>query len=256
MQLAMGYLLKPTTRVALGDGSAACYGGAYRFGGYSVRTVLTRFLLRRAAQRYAAHGWPVTPGAYLTGQRFSCGRAGCPITGCHPAIESWEDTATTDAGRVAGWWRHRPHTVLLATGGAFDALEVPAAAGLRVLGAIRLHAGVLGRGHGDARGPVLVTPEGRWMFLVRPGEELRPELATCLDILRHGHGSWIPADPSRTPAGRVRWAVSPEQNGWELPRSALIQSLLLDALDALGRRPAKPVTPSVPRQMSTARRAA
>jgi len=207
-----------------------------------------RIRLRRAAQRYAAHGWAVTPGAYLTQDRFTCGRAGCPIMGCHPAIESWEDDSSTDAGRVARWWRRRPYTVLLATGGKFDVLEVPAAVGLRVLGTVRLHAGVLG--------PVAVTPTGRWMFLVRPGAELRPELVACLDVLHHGRGSWIPAAPSRTPEGPVRWAVAPEQTGWHLPESATVQTMLLDALEALGRRPQQPMTVSVPRQMSTARRAA
>jgi hypothetical protein len=215
-----------------------------------------RLRLRRAALRYAAHGWPVTPGAYLTGDRFACGRAGCPIMGCHPAIESWEDESSTDAARVTYWWRRRPHTVLLATGWKFDVLEVPATVGLRALGAVRLHTGVLGPEPGDARGPVAVTPTGRWMFLVRPGAELRPELAACLDVLRHGRGSWIPAAPSRTPQGPVRWAVTPEQTGWHLPGSQAVQALLVDALDALGRRPQHPVTVNVPRQMSTARRAA
>ena len=106
--------------------------------------VLDRLVLRRAALRYAAHGWAVTPGACFTGHRFACHRPGCPITGCHPAIDSWADDAATDPARVAGWWRDRPYTVLLATGSAFDVLEVPAALGLRVLGATRLHAGLLG----------------------------------------------------------------------------------------------------------------
>lgn len=218
--------------------------------------LIDRLRQRRAALRYAAHGWAVTPGAYLTGDRFDCGRPGCPIMGCHPAIECWEDDASTDTDRIARWWRHRPYTVLLATGGHFDALEVPAPVGLRVLGAVRLHTGVIGPERGDARGPVAVTPTGRWMFLVRPGEELRPELASCLDVLRHGRGSWIPAAPSRTPQGPVRWAVAPEQTGWHLPASATVQAMLLDALDALGRRPQRRTTVSVPRQMSTARRAA
>lgn len=211
--------------------------------------------LRRAALGYAAHGWAVTPGAYLAGHRFDCGRPGCPITSCHPAIESFPDDASTDAIRISHWWRRRPYTVLLATGGAFDALEVPAAVGLRALGAVRLHTGVLGTAGSDACGPVAVTPAGRWMFLVRPGVELRPELGSCLDVLRHGHGSWIPAAPSRTPHGPVRWAVSPVQSGWHLPEPATVQAILLDALDALGRRPRPPVTRCVPRQMSTARRA-
>jgi hypothetical protein len=94
------------------------------------------------------------------------------------------------------------------------------------------------------------------MFLVRPGADLRPELGSCLDVLRHGRGSWIPAAPSRTPEGPVRWAVSPEQTGWHLPESAAVQAMLLDALETLGRRPQPAVAVSVPRQMSTARRAA
>ena len=60
------------------------------------------------------------------------------------------------------------------------------------------------------------------------------------------------------PEGIVRWAVSPDQVHWRLPDSAGVQAMLVDALSALGRRPAKehaaqPVT--VPRQMSTTRRA-
>ena len=206
--------------------------------------LLDRLLLRRAALRYAAHGWAVTPGACFTGHRFACGRPGCPIMGCHPAIESWEDDASTDAGQVARWWRRRPHSVLLATGWTFDALEVPAALGLRVLGEQRA----------DARGPVAVTAAGRWMFLVRPGTPLRAELDHRLDVVRHGRGSWIPAAPSRTPTGPVRWAVSPEQVHWRLPDPDAVQTMLVDALGSTGRRPAAPVM--VPRQMSTARRAA
>src|SRR5689334_8293762 len=97
-----------------------------------------RSRLRRHALRYAAHGWAVTPGAWLTGHRFACGRPGCPIMMCHPALESWEDNATTDPGLVHRWWRHRPHSVLLATGRRFDVLEVPASLGLQVFGMARL----------------------------------------------------------------------------------------------------------------------
>lgn len=216
--------------------------------------LLDRLVLRRAALRYAAHGWAVTPGACFTGHRFACHRPGCPITGCHPATDSWEDDAATDPARVAGWWRDRPYTVLLATGGAFDVLEVPAALGLRVLGTARLHAGLLGPERTDVRGPVAVTPGGRWMFLVRPGTPLRSELEGRLDVVRHGRGSWIPAAPSRAAGGAVRWAVRPEQVHWRLPDPAAVQAMLVDALGA-GARPAASVV-AVPRQMSTARRAA
>ncbi len=216
--------------------------------------LLDRLLLRRAALRYAAHGWAVTPGACLSGHRFAGDRPDCPIMGCHPATASWEDDASADPARVAHWWRRRPHPVLLATGWRFDVLEVPAALGVRVLGTTRLHAGVLGDQQPDVRGPVAVTPAGRWMFLVRPGADLRPELQRCLDVVRHGRGSWIPAAPSRTPDGPVRWAVSPEQVHWRLPDPVAVQAMVVDALGALGRRTVP--APAVPRQLSTARRAA
>jgi hypothetical protein len=216
-----------------------------------LRNRMSRRLLRRHALRYADHGWPVTPGARLVGHRFACDRPGCSILMCHPALESWADSATTDPRRIHEWWRRQPHTVLLATGDRFDALEVPASLGLRVLGTARL----LGAappvpGRSDARGPVAVTAAGRWMFLVQPGTPLRPELDNRLDIVRHGRGSWIPAAPSRLLEGPVRWAVPPERTQWRLPDAEPVQSLLIDALGSVPVRP-----PTVPRQLSTTRRA-
>jgi hypothetical protein len=190
---------------------------------------LERVRLRRVAVRYAAHGWEVTPGACLARSRFVCGRVGCPTIGCHPALEEWERAATTDTARVATWWRSRPHGVLLATGRAFDALEVSAHLGRDVLDAMGTHPA--GRG---VRGPVLVTPTGRWMYLVRPGDPLRPELEHCFHVVRHGVGSWIPAPPTRLPEGTVRWAVAPEQARWQLPDSYLVQNALVEALRAAG----------------------
>ncbi|SNY33957.1 Bifunctional DNA primase/polymerase, N-terminal [Paractinoplanes atraurantiacus] len=168
---------------------------------------------------------------------------------CHPALESWEDSASADPAQVQSWWRHRPYSVLLATGRLFDVLEVPAALGLRVLGTARLHTGVLGVQRADARGPVAVTAAGRWMFLVRAGVPLRPELDHRLDVVRHGAGSWVPAAPTRMIEGPVRWAVPPEQAQWWLPDAEVVQSLLVDALGTL---PERHVT--VPRQLSTTRR--
>ena len=202
-----------------------------------------RLRLRRAALRYAAHGWAGTPGARLTGHRFACGRPGCPIMACHPALESWEERASADPAQVQQWWRHRPYSVLLVTGRRFDAIEVPAALGLRVLGTLRLHR------RADALGPVAVTAAGRWMFLVEPGTPLRSELEHRLDVVRHGLGSWIPAAPSRMPEGPVRWAVPPEEAHWLLPGAAVVQGLLVDALGTV-REPRL----TVPRQLSTARR--
>jgi hypothetical protein len=219
-----------------------------------VSGVLKRPRLRRTALRYADHDWPVVPGACLTGTRFICGRAGCPTTSCHPALEFWEREATVDLARVAAWWRSRPFSVLLATGHTFDVLEVPAHLGLRVLGAARLLAGVVGPGRGQVRGPVAVTPTGRWMLLVAPGDPLRPELDECLDVVRHGLGSWIPAPPTRMPEGPVRWAVAPEEVQWRLPDSYAVQAMLVDALGLYGRH--VDPRPLLPRQPTGARYAA
>ncbi|SCL38024.1 Bifunctional DNA primase/polymerase, N-terminal [Micromonospora rhizosphaerae] len=186
---------------------------------------LERVRLRRVAVRYAAHGWEVTPGACLANNRFVCGRAGCPTIGCHPALEDWEEAASADPARVATWWRSRPHAVLLPTGRAFDVLEVSADLGRRMLDGVATHPAGLG-----VRGPVLVTPTGRWMFLVRPGDPLRPELEQCFHVVRHGPGSWIAAPPTRLAEGTVRWAVAPEQVRWQLPDSYLAQNALIRAL--------------------------
>jgi hypothetical protein len=105
--------------------------------------------------------------------------------------------------------------VLLTTGYAFDVIEVPARIGAPAVQAARV-------------GPVAVAPTGRWMFLVAPGDGLRPELAGQLDVVLHGTGSWIPAPPTRTPAGPVRWRVSPATTGWRIPGSYDVQRLLVD----------------------------
>ncbi|MDG4789010.1 bifunctional DNA primase/polymerase [Micromonospora sp. WMMD1102] len=210
---------------------------------------LDRVRLRRIALRYAGHGWQVTPGACLARHRFVCGRAGCPTTGCHPALEQWEQHATADPARVATWWRLRPHSILLATGRAFDVLEAPACLGRFALEQARPR--LFGTVSDEVHGPVAVTPGGRWMFLVRPGEPLRPELEQSLDVLRHGLASWIPAPPTRLPEGTVRWVVSPEETRWRLADPYAVQELLVDALDAVAPSLPEPLFPAhlpAPRQ--------
>ncbi|BAL86544.1 putative bifunctional DNA primase/polymerase [Actinoplanes missouriensis 431] len=209
---------------------------------------LDRVRLRRAALRYAAHGWDVTPGAYLTGRRFDCGRPGCTITGCHPALDSWAESATGDPVRIAAWWRRQAHTVLLPTGVGFDVLEVPASLGRRVTGLEPAGTGPVA-GIAAGLGPVADTSAGRWMFLVSPGRALRPELEHRLDVIRHGLGSWIPAPPNRMLDGSVRWIVPPEQVQWRLPDADRVQELLVAAARPRSR-------PVIPRQVSTSRRAA
>jgi hypothetical protein len=139
-------------------------------------------------------------------------------------VDHWENVASSDLSDVDGWWEATPFSVLLATSHPFDVIEAPARLGAR---AARV-----------STGPVAVTPTGRWMFLVRPGASLRPELAAQFDVVLHGQGSWIPAPPTRTPHGRVRWVRSPAAAGWRFPDPYRTQQLLLG--DDLG-------LPSLPR---------
>jgi hypothetical protein len=179
--------------------------------------------LRRAAICYAEHHWAVVPGAVRYPDRFRCA-AGCPATTCHPDSLDWERTATSDPDRVAALWTQRPHAVLLATGRTFDVLEVPAFLGM-------------GAERSAVRGPVAVTCTGRWMFLVRPGAVLLPELAARTDVVLHGPGSWIPAPPTRTLIGRIRWLVGPKKVGWGLPDLPTVQTRLVQSLPSPPRRP-------------------
>jgi hypothetical protein len=145
--------------------------------------------------------------------RYACGPL-CPTVACHPAVDRWEDAAGTDTRTVEMWWARRAFSVLLATGRAFDVIEVPAQ-----IGRPASRASVLG--------PVAVTPVGRWMFLVEPGDALRPELSAQADVVHHGPGSWIPAPPTRTLDGRVRWEVPPAVTDWRLPDPYAVQKALL-----------------------------
>jgi hypothetical protein len=185
--------------------------------------------LRRAAVRYARHGWPVVPGAYLETGRFRCG-PGCCTFACHPYRQHWEESASIDPLVVAGLWDQGPHAVLLATGWAFDVLDISASLGA---GATSV----------ALSGPVVATPTGRWMVLVEPGSTLRPELAALPDVVLHGPGSWIPAPPTRTAEGRVRFLVGPEEVHWRLPDPWVVQAGLVATLAAPGssrlRRPSR-----------------
>src|SRR5262245_2330787 len=87
-----------------------------------------RATLRRAALRYAHRRWPVVPGAFLAGGRFTCGPL-CPTVGCHPAVDDWEQDTPYLPDELRDWWSAAPFSVLLATGVAFDVVEVPAAIG-------------------------------------------------------------------------------------------------------------------------------
>jgi hypothetical protein len=175
--------------------------------------MLLRLRLRNTARRLADHGWPVTPGSYFNGERMACDRSTCWATSCHPLLPDWE--SNTDS---SDWWNERPHAVLLTTGEVFDVIEVPGLLGAKVKGVF---------------GPIALLPTRRWMFFVRSGSMLRPELEHRLDIVQHGAGSWVPAPPTLLAEGSVRWHLSPQQVGWTLPAATDVQQAMMAALVAL-----------------------
>lgn len=175
--------------------------------------MLLRMRLRTAARRFGDHGWPVTPGSFFNGERMACDRATCWATSCHPLLPDW--TSNTDS---SDWWNERPHAVLLTTGNVFDVIEVPGLLGAKVTGVF---------------GPIALLPTRRWMFFVRSGSTLRPELEHRLDIVHHGVDSWVPAPPTLLAEGSVRWHLSPQQAGWNLPAATDVQRAMMAALVAL-----------------------
>jgi len=197
---------------------------------------LRRAALRRAALRYADRGWDIVPGACLVGTRYDCDQPGCYTVTCHPAIPHWESVAGHDPDVIRDWWQTMHHAVLLATGRTVDVLEVPQALG-------RLAAP-------GVRGPVATSQSGRMMFLVRPGEGLRPELQSRVDVVNHGLGSWVAIPPTDHPDGRMGWDSAPEDFDWQLPDPYAVQSLLLSAMRSMteevrGRKPANRIVPAL-----------
>jgi hypothetical protein len=182
-----------------------------------------RLRLQRAARRYADHDWPVVPGARLSGDRFDCDQFGCPTVTCHPAMPNWEREASLDPDRITGWWQQADYGVLLATGHTFDVLEVAGPAGRR-----------LAR---EVRGPVAVAPPTRWMFLIRDGGALLPQLAEHSAVVLHRAGSWIPAPPTPLPTGAVRWVTRPGESAWEPADPVRVQRDLARMLRVTMRSP-------------------
>ena len=63
----------------------------------------------RAAQVYAALGYPVVPmHTAQPGGDCTCPDPDCRETGKHPRLRGWQRLAANDAAGVGEWWRPRP----------------------------------------------------------------------------------------------------------------------------------------------------
>lgn len=189
--------------------------------------------LLETAVRYAVdRHWDVVPGVWLEAgdgvQWCSCGAPACAAPGAHPAHADWAAQATGSATVARRWWQERPKaSILLPTGRAFDALDVPETAGFLALA--RMERMEL------ALGPVTLSPDRRMRFFVLPGAAARlPGLLhaigwtpNSLDLLTLGEGAYVPAPPTRYGiGGAVQWARRPTPANRWLPDAAELVSPL------------------------------
>ncbi|ARF56979.1 bifunctional DNA primase/polymerase [Streptomyces gilvosporeus] len=180
--------------------------------------------LIETAVRYAEERhWDVFPGASLEHDgdtpRCSCDADACPAPGAHPTAPGWAGLASGSASAVRRMWSKQPRaSILLPTGRAFEALEVPEMAGCLALARMeRMEVSL---------GPVTRTPHGRMLFLVLPGASAKvPELVrnlgwvpAALDLICRGEGEYIAAPPTRmAPHGSVQWVRRPTATNRWLP---------------------------------------
>jgi Bifunctional DNA primase/polymerase, N-terminal len=198
-----------------------------------------------AAAAYAAMGWPVCAGAYPPGRAqhgemlraCSCDRIGCPAPGAHPMSPAWQVEATVDAATVEHWWVACPEAnVILATGRAFDVLDVPASEGATAL-ALMDRSSV-------RPGPVAISAGNRALFFVAsrgtPADEdewwtchldCEPETNAEVAGLRwHCRNSYVLAPPSRDGgATKAHWLRPPD--GGPLPDGLRLLGFLADACE-------------------------
>lgn len=202
-----------------------------------------------AALRYAALGWPVCAGARPTGSHHratdracSCDRVGCPAPGAHPLSPAWKLQATADPAIVGHWWTVLPRAnIVLATGRAFDVLDVPGRAGHAALTRLS-QAGV-------TPGPVALSAQDRALFFVASRAALVeddewwschldcvPEVVPAVTGLRwHCRDSYVLAPPSPLGNGlSARWIIEPGPASPDpLPDALRLLEFLADACEEM-----------------------
>nr|WSW67588.1 bifunctional DNA primase/polymerase [Streptomyces sp. NBC_00995] len=200
-----------------------------------------------AAVRYAEERhWDVCPGTWLEPdggtERCSCGEAGCAAPGAHPTRADWAGRATGSGAAARRMWSQYPRSsILLPTGRAFDAIDVPESAGFLALARMERMSLPLG--------PVTRTPDRRMQFFVLPGAAAKADGlvrrvgwdAAAIGLRGIGEGRYLAAPPTRVGGtGVVQWARSPSTaNRWLPEVDELISPLAYacgrEAADARGR---------------------
>ena len=185
--------------------------------------------LRAGALCLVDHGWAVVPGNWWQEDGWQGNSDGNSTSVSGPAVPGGVAKASTNPAQVARWWAQAPYAVLLATGGALDAIEMPAWMGRRVASTLR-SIGVVA--------PLAATPTGRWWFPVATGGPALAQRSVESDVTLHGVGSWVIAPPSECADGLAHWRVHPGVCGWRLPEAQVVHSAVAEAV----RWRANPVT--------------
>jgi hypothetical protein len=177
-----------------------------RLGPGELLGVLGELPAGRAAEVYAALGYPVVPmHAPRLGGGCSCpdGHA-CADPGKHPCLAGWRHLASINPAVVRGWWRRWPGAnVALATGTRFDACDLDGPEGVEAL-----RTALSQRDPRERAGPVARTGGGGWHLLYAPtGLGNRVGLLPGVDW--RGQGGLIVAPPSRHASGRRYTWVRP-----------------------------------------------
>jgi hypothetical protein len=176
-------------------------------------------LLRDAALGYATRGIPVLPLHYPLphhsgiqpvsddGQLAhpavrtgcSCRDPSCGQVAKHPLgslVSHGVKEATTNRARVLAWWaRHPQANIGLATGHAFDVLDVDGPAGEAAIRTLTATHGL------HSAGPLVWTGGGGWHFYLAPTGlgNVRPDGLDHVDW--RGRGGYVVAPPSRHASG-------------------------------------------------------
>jgi Bifunctional DNA primase/polymerase, N-terminal len=176
-------------------------------------------LLRDTALGYASRGIPVLPLHYplphhndlqpATGDRplpnpavgtgCSCRDPGCGQVAKHPLgslVPHGLKEATTNRARVLAWWTQQPQANIgLATGHAFDVLDVDGPIGAQAIRAFAAEHAL------HSSGPLVRTGGGGWHYYLAPtglGNVCPRDLE---QVDWRGHGGYVVAPPSRHHSG-------------------------------------------------------
>jgi Bifunctional DNA primase/polymerase, N-terminal len=209
--------------------------------------------LRDAALGYASRGIPVLPLHYplprhgglqpvpggqqlVVGTGCSCRDPGCGQPGKHPLgalVPHGVKDATTNRARVLAWWTRHPHANIgLATGLAFDVLDVDGPAGAHAIRTLAAEHDLV------SSGPLVRTGGGGWHFYLAPTGLGNNQPAGLKYVDWRGRGGHVVAPPSRHASGHsYQWM---EGRDLDTPLGTA-PAVLLERLHRQLQQPAGPV---------------